>query len=242
MALIPVNRATLGGKRLKQTTSFTAFAKAPFVDIVGSEFAPVATCYPIFFMEREGHLVPVALMGLGATDNLFVEADGGWSGGYVPAIMRRYPFSVQTSAEGQAELLYDDASGMLSDDEGEPLFGADEEGDKSAAVARVLQLVSLLETQFPPTLATTAEIAATGIIKPISIMVEQDGEEKPLTGLHAINEAAFNALSDESWLALRRSNAITLIYSHLVSIGQVASLKARNKFRQAMAQARRQAH
>jgi hypothetical protein len=239
MAFIQVTRATLGEKRLKPVTSFAFAAKTTVCEIVATEFPAIATCYPIFFVELEGALAPVALLALGEGDNLFVEADGGWSGGYVPGSLRRYPFAVQVNAQGAPTLLIDDQCGLLSDSEGEPLFGTDEASDMTSAVGKALQTITQLDVQTGPTRSLVAKIAETGIIRPVSLANEQDEIARPFAGLRAVSESALNALPEEALLELRRAGALLPIYAHLVSLGQVAPLKARNRFRQAMAQARK---
>jgi hypothetical protein len=206
---------------------------------MASEFAAIATSYPIFFVETGGSLIPVALMGLSDSDNLFVEADGVWSGGYVPAAFRRYPFTVRPNEQGAPVLFIDDQCGLLSDSEGEPLFGTDEQSDLASPVGQALVTITQMDTQTAPTRALVAKIAETGIIQPITVAVDPSEAEKSLSGLHAINEAGLNALSDETFAELRRAGALLAIYAHLVSLGQVATVKSRSRFRLALAAARK---
>jgi hypothetical protein len=238
MALIPVTRETLGSKRLKATPSYAFAAKAAICEIVAAEFARAATAFPIFFVQRDGALSPFTLFGLEPTENLYVEADGGWSGSFIPAALRRYPFVVQATAEGQPQLFIDDATGHLSDSEGEPLFGTDERSDLASPVGRALQSITLLDVQRGPTRALIARIAETGIIQPITIAADEGEATLPIGGLHAINEASLNALPDATLIELRSANALPLIYAQMISMGHVQTLKARRKFRQAMAAAR----
>jgi hypothetical protein len=238
MALIQVTRATLGNKRLKPRTSFAFAAQVPFCSIVASEFGAIATSYPIFFLEQDGAFSPIALLSLADGRNLFVEADGGWSGGYVPAFLRRYPFGVQPNAEGIPGLVIDEDCGLLSDTEGEPLFGHDEQSDQASPVGQALQLISQLDLQVPPTRAVIAKIAETGIIQPITLG-KPDGAEQQIGGLFAINETSLNALSDQTLVALRKDGALSVIYSHLVSLGHVPTLNGRAALRRAMAEARK---
>ena len=94
MAQIPVTKENLAKKRLKPLSNFNFLAEQPVVEIVAGEFSSVAAVYPIFFIERDGAYHPVALMSLISGQNIFVEADGAWSGYYLPAAFRRYPFTV----------------------------------------------------------------------------------------------------------------------------------------------------
>ena len=63
------------------------------VVLAGIEFVEASKDYPIVFAKAADALVPVALLGLRETNNLYVDASGDWlNGHYVPAFIRRYPF------------------------------------------------------------------------------------------------------------------------------------------------------
>jgi hypothetical protein len=64
-------------------------------------------------------------------------------------------------------------------------------------------------------LATLAEI---GVFQPWQLTVQQDQHQTPVTGLHRINEAALNAVDDEMFLKLRKSSALVIAYSQLISM------------------------
>ncbi|HIJ37822.1 MAG TPA: SapC family protein [Rhodospirillaceae bacterium] len=235
MALIPVNRATLGDKKLKPVTSFAFAAKTPLCEIVAAEFYSAATGVPILFSGQGDMLVPVALMSLNGVDNLFVESNGAWSGVYLPAVLNRFPFVAQNNADGTPGLFIDDSCGLLSDDQGVPLFGSDEASDQASPVGRALQNVLSLDSQTRPTRDLVAKIAATGILQSVSLSPNASPEDKPVAGLQAVNQALFDALPDATILDLRRSGALPLIYAHLISLGQLAPMKARHDIRQAAA-------
>ena len=65
------------------------------VMVFPTEFEAVQREYPIVFRrDSEGALRPVALLGLTREENLFLDGAGGWRAGYVPALLRRGPFSI----------------------------------------------------------------------------------------------------------------------------------------------------
>ena len=56
---------------------------------------------------------PVALLGLNAGQNLFVDAAGKWQASYVPAIIRRYPFALTPrGTDGQYIVCLDEGSDL----------------------------------------------------------------------------------------------------------------------------------
>ena len=66
--------------------------------------ADAVPAMPIGFIERGGHYSPVALMGLTKEANVFVGPAGQWLGGYVPAVLRTYPFRLPSA--GREQPLY----------------------------------------------------------------------------------------------------------------------------------------
>src|SRR5689334_15084128 len=61
--------------------------------LAGVEFADACKEYAIVFSRMpSGSIVPVVMLGLRNRENLFVDDRDRWTGGYVPAFVRRYPF------------------------------------------------------------------------------------------------------------------------------------------------------
>ena len=62
-------------------------AGAHIVPLLVTEFAPAALCYPIIFMGQDK--MPVAVTGVNANENLFVDAHGAYAAdAYLPAYVR----------------------------------------------------------------------------------------------------------------------------------------------------------
>jgi hypothetical protein len=231
MAIVPLSRELHAKKRLRPLPSF-AFAKnLPVVRALAGEIAQIAANYPVVFIEENGALVPFAMVGLAPGENLFVSDDGQWLGYYIPAMLRRYPFMMGKAPEGaeggNAMLLLDDE--MLSDDEGEPLFGPEgTEGEPQGPVARAIQLLTQIELQAAQTAALAKSLADAGLLTPLPLQVTR-GAEGPLQlgGIHTINEAKLNELPDEAFLALRRTGALGLAHAQLISLAQLPRLQAR---------------
>lgn len=226
MALIPVNRETLAGKRVKPLTSFAHLSKVPMCEITAPEFGAAAQNFPILFIERDGAFSPVVLFTPAPGDNLFVDEAGRWAGGYLPAVFRMHPFVMQQDDKGQPLMFIEEASGLLSDSEGEPLFGTDPQSDEAAPVGRALKLFTQIVVQGQATRAIMDKIAATGILQPLMNAPQPAGQPTP-SGMHLIDEAKFNALSDETIIELRKAGALAPIYAHLFSLAQIPRLRAR---------------
>ena len=230
MARIPVTKESLAGKKMKPLKDFRFLASTGHCEILGIEFSQVVANSPIFFVERSGGYVPITLLSLEAGTNQFVDEQGSWTGLYVPAAFRRYPFSVGLPEQngGQAQLLVEED--VLSDDEGDPLFGETEQDDMEgkSVVGRVLRFFADTEQQGALTNQLIGALAATGIIAPAQAAMRVPEEHPFLPGFFSIDEAKFKALPDQAILDLRRSGALTLAYLQLASLGQLARLQRRH--------------
>ena len=234
MAHIPVNKETMAKKRLKPLADFNFLAELPVVEVVLGEFTSVAAAFPIFFIEREGGYTPVALLSLINGQNVFVEEDGRWSGQYLPAAFRRFPFTIGgTLVDGKETpaLLVDEA--MLSDTEGELLFGEDGNGDpEKSPIGRTMRLIAETDRHHSATRDLVKDLAALGLIRNSDLQVQLTGQSHNVTGLFSIDEKKLQELPDDQFLKLRHSGALSLAYIQLQSMGQVQRLVLRHNVRQ----------
>jgi hypothetical protein len=203
-----------------------AFAREQLVaPIVIDELGDVAREYPIVFPAGGG--LPVALMGVQKESNAYVSPNGAWRAAYIPAHIRHYPLAITrvpaAPTEGGARagddlhvVLIDVESPMLSRREGDPVFNDD--GSLNEVAQQKIQLLNMLQSRAGVTQRLVREIEAAGLLieRAIRIKVE-DEEDRQVTGLRVIDEAALNALDDPAFNTLRASGALPLVYASLVS-------------------------
>src|SRR5690606_23806240 len=102
--VVPLNRDRHRRLKLRMDGRATFAAGTHFVPLAAVELYEAARDYPIVFTGSED-ASPVAILGLRAGENLFIDANGRWANGtYVPAFVRRYPFIL--SRGGQAPTDY----------------------------------------------------------------------------------------------------------------------------------------
>lgn len=230
MAFIPVTREQHSGKFLLPLSSFAHAAKSAAVEVVLGELAQVTACYPMFFIRQgEGYHL-VALLGMKQGENLYVDRAGRWTGLYVPAMLRAYPFTM-VPQNGQLSVFYDEASGLLSDKEGEPLFGTGE-GEPNGPLARAIKLLTELNLDGERTAKLAKQLADYGLLKAATLKMDRSGQPgEALDGIFAVDEAALGGLGDEAFLGLRRSGALILAHAQMLSLGQLGRLQAEANIR-----------
>lgn len=223
--LVALNKETHATKKIKSLNSYDFANKSYLASIVSSEFFRAASTYPIVFIEdpKKDEFRPVVLLGLEPEENLFVNEEGKWDASYIPAIIRRYPFGLaQTPEEDRFTICLDEESDFVNEEEGDALFN--EDGEPSEVLERVKKYLTELQSMEQVTGHLCKELKERNMFTPLNMQISNAGELKKITGGYMVNEQRLNNLTDEDFLALRKSNTLPLIYAHLTSLTQVERL------------------
>jgi len=221
----PLNKERHAKTKVKQITDFRFASKFHIAYLTMHEFSRAAALYPIVFLEDKGkdEFRPVALLGLDAGVNLFINNDGKWQGSYVPAIIRRYPFALaSTDKEGQFTICLDEGSELVSTTDGSPLFGDD--GEPTEIVNNVKRYLSELQQMDALTREFVKFAAAHNLLTPLNMRVRENDRVKNIAGCYVINEERLNNLSNELFLEIRTKRYLPAIYAQLVSLAQIERL------------------
>ena len=236
-ALNPVRHGSLG---LTARSNFGFARAAHAIPVVASEMPAAMRSYPIVFIGPAK--APVIITGVRQDENLFVGADGKWTGPhYIPAYVRRYPFILaeDPKAPGRLTLCVDRASDRIvdqllapfRDEKMLPFFAGTE---ATEATKQALAFCNQFQIDFNATRVMVARIDAHGLFAPRQSKVTlEGGEVLNLTDFQVIDEPAFNKLSDEAFLDLRKSGALGLLYCHLASTNSWTSLVHQASLRKA---------
>lgn len=200
-----------------------AFARnEALIPLAGNELPPATLSLPIALIPQGEGFVPAAVTSFQPGSNLFVSADGRWTGGYAPACLRAYPFSLVKAQNGQHMLCIDADSQLVSDHEGEPFFAAD--GQPGAALAGVLELLEKLAASRAAVERACATMQKHQLIQPWSLTIQASGGPRKITGLFRIDEKALNSLPTAAFEEIRQAGALPLAYCQLLSMQHVPRL------------------
>jgi hypothetical protein len=223
MSVTPVTRDRHGGLRWRRPGNYAFAARRTLVPLVASELGSAAASFPIAFAQQGSMLLPVAVIGVEADVNLFIGPDGRWRGRYLPADLRGYPFRLLQAEDGRQVLCIEEDPACLSEaSESQPFFT--EEGKPCDALVEVLDFLGKLERSRRATAEGCKALHDSGCIQPWPITVHSGTGEQTLQGLFRVNERALNALSDEAFLAVRRTGGLAIAYAQLFSMQQLALL------------------
>jgi hypothetical protein len=242
--VVPVDRDRYGRKRWRRPTGYGFAATLTAVPLGGSEFPQAITTMPIGFMQgAPGTFMPVAVVGLSKDSNLFIGPEGQWLGGYTPAVLRSYPFSlIRTDGVEGGVLGIDEDSGLIVDDAGDGLLAPgvegffEADGTLASMTKSIAELVHLSARDQVTTARAVSALADAGVIKPWPLTVQVGDQQTTVGGLHCIDEAALNALNDATFLKLRKASSLVIAYGQLLSMVQVHALTRLSWMRQQMAQ------
>ncbi|MBI1417657.1 MAG: peptidase [Limimaricola sp.] len=226
--VVPVNRNAHRDVSVRQTTSFDFARETNTVPIVDVEFIKVAVEMPILFAKTATGVAALALLGTQQDRNAFVAEDGNWTGRYVPAFFRRYPFVFALQEDGDRLTLCIDESykGLNKDGKGERMF--DSEGVETAYTKNVLRFVEEYQSTFNRSQAFCDRLLESGLLEEARIDYRlNDGTTGGVTGFMRVSVEKLRALPDEKVVEMFRNGDLDLIQLHLMSMQQVEPLVAK---------------
>jgi hypothetical protein len=224
--LDPVNH---GGLRVQLPVTDWSVAKdlnAMFVAAV--EFGDVCRDCPIVFVragkEPDGSdaVAPVAVLGLTAGDNLYVEGQT-WRGNYIPAMLRSYPFAIARVNEQRFAVCIDNAYAGLSKTEGQRLFN--DLGQPTPMLQEMTQHLETLETEVQRTRLIGKRFMELGLLRDMRFDATlPDGTQHTVDGFLTVDEHKVGELAQEVVMEFHRNGLLGLIHMHWVSMGHMRRL------------------
>ncbi|HEX7889955.1 MAG TPA: SapC family protein [Ramlibacter sp.] len=223
---VPVSSARHRKCAIEPGKGYGFARKINSVPLTAVEFPLAAAEYAIVFAQNGEDVVPVAILGARAGENLYVKDDDSWSARYVPAFVRRYPFVFSAKDDGKSfTLCVDEAfQGLNYQGRGQPLF--DEQGKQTAYVDNVVRFLQEFRSQFMRTQAFCRKLAELELLEPMQAQFTLGGGQKmSLTGFHVIDRKKLKALPAETLSQLAGTDELELIYLHLQSMRNFVSVK-----------------
>jgi SapC len=225
---VPVSHAQHGDWSLEVGSDYAFCRNLNSVPLMVSEFASAALEYAIVFGGTGDVVLPAAVLGVRTDENLYVTKQGRWQAKYIPAFVRRYPFVFSSGDEGKTFTLCIDETfpGFNQGGRGEALFGND--GKPTPYVENVLKFLQQYQFQFHRTEAFCKKLKDLNLIDPMQAQINLgSGERMALRGFSVVDRARLKTLSANVLAELTRSDELELIYAHLVSMRNFATVKDR---------------
>jgi len=211
-------------RKVKPSSSFAFARKANSLYIAAVEFSEAFKEYPIVFTRpASGRIVPVAMLGLRARENLFIGDDERWLASYVPAFVRRYPFVLAELGDQQLGVCIDEAFSGLNDTEGEALFDA--KGANTPFLQNALDFLNRYQQEYNRTELFCQRLEQAGVLREMNAKADMvDGRSFTVGGLLVVDEQKLMALPDAVALSLFRAGELHLVSMHLASLSNMKKL------------------
>ncbi len=224
---VVLDRAQHKGLRLKPADARFA-AKNQAVPLLAAEFFEACLEYPIVFVKgNDGQWLALALTGLQAGVNAFVDAKGQWRARYVPASVRRYPFILAEGSKDQFSLAADLAAPNLGT-EGEAIF--DDQGEPTELVRKLMPMLADFQNQAKQTSAMAEQLDQAGLLTQQNLQVRLgDGRNAVVEGVWIVDEAKLRELPDDKVLAWFKGGELAAIQAQMLSLRNLVPLLERSQ-------------
>lgn len=226
--VVPISAERHKAWHVRPNKDYSFTNKVNSVPLMAVEFLNASVDFPIVFAGDEESVMPVLLLGLRKSENVFIGADGSWEGKYLPAFIRRYPFVFSLSEDGEQFFLCIDETYPGFNQEGDGSALLNEDGKPSEYTDNVLKFLSQYQAEFQRTQAICKKLKDLNLLERKQVETTlPDGEKMSLTGFFTVDRARLSTLSSEAIVDLVRSGAYELICHHLASLRNFNLLRDR---------------
>ncbi|MGB3455686.1 MAG: SapC family protein [Litorimonas sp.] len=201
---------------------FEFVAESHFVPLTASEFANAAASFPVIFAGEDRS--PLAVMGIRAGENLFVE-DGLFNNDfYLPAFARRYPFVLAADKDNDRFVVcVDEAATCVTEkDVQQPFFDGEE---LSSFTQEAFEFLQSFERDRQATLAVVQELRDLDVFEPKEMHFQgqnADGtpaERQKIADYYAVSETKLRELPADKIKSLSERGILAVVHAHLISLG-----------------------
>jgi hypothetical protein len=230
----------LNGEKHRQLRVRTGYGAAlgdavMYVMTYPMEFRDIQGSYPILFTKdpNTGGFFAAAVLGLEPGQNLFLQEDR-WDATYVPAMVRRQPFLIATSREGDEKppvVSLDLDHPRVSQDEGEALF--DSKGEPSELLNQKIGLLEKLHRGLQHSSGFVDALLKHQLLVQVVLDLSfNDGGKKTLQGFYCIAEERLYQLKGEALESLNQAGYLQPVFMAVASLSRVRELiERRNRVR-----------
>lgn len=208
------------GLRWRPAPDFEFAAHWFAVPLAFGEVLRAAAYFPVVFRAETRGIGPVALLSSREGNRTpFLNPDGRLRSGYVPELLRLYPFCVHIDGAGEAALAFDPSPRCVgTDPEWRAVF--EPSGTLSSEVARITGLLKGWTADHQRALLVTQALKGAGVLRPVSSQAQQ------VAACFQVDAHVLEAKDNPEQFQLLRSGALQLAYAHAVSLAHLVKLNA----------------
>ena len=204
------------------------------VPVAADELRNLVLEYPVILVKDRdsGRYTLCAMLGFEEGENLFLDGEE-WDASYIPAQIRRQPFSLLYTAEKDGKpdpksivISIDMESDRIQEEEGEALF--DEDGGQTDYLKSVHDLLAGIGPASRATEAFIDTLSEHDMIEPGRLDVQfGEGQKKSFDGLYSINEEKLGKLEGDTLVDFYKRGYLQAAWMLLASLGNMRKLLVR---------------
>src|SRR5688500_18550973 len=227
----PMNRALLNNVDHHDPRVITRHG-AEFGDAVNQVTAFPTECesvpreYPLVFRRgADGARRPVALLGLTRGEDLFLDGEGDWGAGYVPALLQRGPFSIAApdTPEGEPMIRIDLADPRTSRSQGVPIFLP--HGGNSAYLEHMTDVLRTIYIGHHLLEPMIAAFESAGLLRPVNLEARVgENEVYAFSDVMVIDRERLAALGADELAALHEGGFLQAAFFGAASLANMQRL------------------
>ncbi|MEO1034139.1 MAG: SapC family protein [Pseudomonadota bacterium] len=197
------------------------------VPLTLTEFGSAQRHFPIIFSSTDSKAVPLAVVGISESENLFVDETGEWDPMvYIPSYLRCYPFAFARVAEDRMAAVIDRAAASVSENPQFPFFQG---GKPTEHTDQMMQFCTQYEAERNRTREFCETLGELGLLTAQQATHKQPGSDEaaPLAEYNSIDARKLTDLTDDKITEFHRNGTLSAMYLQLYSIENWRHLMAR---------------
>ena len=196
MGLVAISNTAHRDKALSPHRNFFFSKELLITKICGFELQHMTGCIPLIFTRSQTSVQFCGLLGLENGKNLMVKPDGSWRARFVPAMLRRHPFSIGNLDGCSQKIVLDEETEFIVDrDQGHNFFK--EDGSTGAVIEHFNELLARITQSMARAEKAWSRIDDLDPFKPFDpIIKKSDGGIIRLEGVLSIHIEKFGKLKE----------------------------------------------
>lgn len=225
---VPVSSERHKGWSVRTGVDFSFAKNVNSVPLLAAEFIAACQDYAVVFAGDANTVFPSVILGMRDSENSHVDEKGSWTGSYIPAFLRRYPFVFASSDDNQTFTLCldEEFEGFNKDGKGERMFDAD--GNRTQFLESQLAFAQEYQALFQRTQLFCKRLKEHDLLEPAQAQFNlADGEKAQLSGFFTISREKLKALPAETLAEMAKTDELELCYVHLNSLNNLTPMARR---------------
>lgn len=226
MSFVPVSKSQHQNFGYENKMFYQFATDLGFIPLASMEINHAIKHGVVCFLKRQGEFQVGLLSGVTPNRNLLVHPKTGqFLMGYVPAVLRRYPFQLLNNDKNEQVLCIWDSEENFKKEQGQAIL--DDDGELTEHGQKLITFLRQLEDGMRLSAKLSKALADAGVLVPLPIQSKspEDGEVTPLReDIYWVDQDRLAALDGTLMQAWVRTGVMAFVYAHLASMDHMPKM------------------